>query len=195
MALSRERIAAELLKLLAAPHPAPAIRLMIDHGIFSPVLPEIEDVEPLEQLIVREAAAMVAGDPLRRLAALIGPGVPVARDIAGRLKLSRSAARRLTTAATRETDRPEALAYRHGLDSAIDLILLGNGPVDALDALAGWHRPQLPLGGGVLIARGLAPGPAVATTLGAIERRWIAEGFPAGDVLEAIVAEELSRAT
>jgi poly(A) polymerase len=195
MALSRERIAAELLKLLAAPHPAPAIRLMIDHGIFSPVLPEIEDVEPLEQLIAREAAAMVAGDALRRLAALIRPGVSLARDIAARLKLSRSAARRLTTAATREMDRPEALAYRHGLDSAIDLILLNNGPVDALDALTGWHRPQLPLSGGVLIARGLAPGPVVATTLGAIERRWIAEGFPAGDVLEAIVAEELSRAT
>lgn len=195
MALSRERIAAELLKLLAAPHPAPAIRLMIDHGIFSPVLPEIEDVEPLEQLIVREAAAMVAGDALRRLAALIGPGVSLARDIAARLKLSRSAARRLTTAATREADRPEALAYRHGLDSAIDLILLGNGPVNALDALTGWHRPQLPLSGGALIERGLAPGPVVATTLGAIERRWIAEGFPAGDALEAIVAEELSRAT
>ena len=69
MALSRERIAAELLKLLAAPQPAPAVRLMIDHGIFAPVLPEIRDAEPLEQLIAREAAAKVAGDPLRRLAA------------------------------------------------------------------------------------------------------------------------------
>jgi poly(A) polymerase len=194
MALSRERIAAELLKLLAAPQPAPAVRLMIDHGIFAPVLPEIGDAEPLEQLIAREAAAKVAGDPLRRLAALIGCDTALARDIGARLKLSKNATRRLTTAATRDADRPKALAYRHGLDSAIDLILLGNGPLDALDALAGWQRPQLPIGGGVLIARGLAPGPVVATTLTIIEQRWIAEGFPVGDALEAIVAEELSRA-
>jgi poly(A) polymerase len=194
MALSRERIAAELLKLLAAPRPAPAVRLMIDHGIFAPVLPEISDAGPLEQLIAREAAAKVAGDPLRRLAALIGPGATLARDIGARLKLSKNAARRLTTAATRDVDRPAALAYRHGLDSAIDLVLLGDGSLNALEAIAGWQRPQLPLGGGVLIARGLAPGPVVATTLTIIEQRWVAEGFPVGDALEAIVAEELSRA-
>jgi poly(A) polymerase len=52
----------------------------------------------------------------------------------------------------------------------------------------------LPLGGGVLIARGLAPGPVVATTLAMIEQRWVAQGFPVGDALEAIVAEELNRA-
>jgi poly(A) polymerase len=194
MALSRERIAAELLKLLAAPQPAPAVRLMIDHGIFAPVLPEVRDAEPLEQLIARETAAKVAGDPLRRLAALIGADAARARDIGARLKLSKNAARRLTTAATRDADRPKALAYRHGLDSAIDLVLLGNGPLDALDGLTGWQRPQLPLGGGVLIARGLAPGPVVATTLAMIEQRWVAQGFPVGDALEAIVAEELNRA-
>lgn len=195
MALSRERIAAELLKLLAAPHPAPTIRLMIDHGIFAPVLPEIRDAGPLETLIAREAAAKMAGDPLRRLAALIGPDATLAGDIAARLKLSRTAARRLTTAAARDAGRPDALAYRHGLDSAIDLVLLGDGRLSELDMLYGWQRPQLPLGGGVLIARGLAPGPVVAATLAAIERRWIEEGFPAGDALDAIVADALSRAT
>jgi poly(A) polymerase len=167
---------------------------MIDHGIFAPVLPEVRDAEPLEQLIARETAAKVAGDPLRRLAALIGADSARARDIGARLKLSKNAARRLTTAATRDADRPKALAYRHGLDSAIDLVLLGNGPLDALDGLTGWQRPQLPLGGGVLIARGLAPGPVVATTLAMIEQRWVAQGFPVGDALEAIVAEELNRA-
>ncbi len=195
MALSRERIAAELLKLLAARNPAPTIGLMIEHGILAPVLPEIVDASPLERLVEREEAARVAGAPLRRLAALIGPDVARARDIGARLKLSNTAVRRLAAAATRETDRPEALAYHHGLDSAIDLVLLGNGPPVGLGALENWQRPRLPIGGGTLIASGLAAGPVVAATLAAIEARWVAAGFPVGGELDAIVAEELSRAT
>ncbi len=195
MALSRERIAAELLKLLAAENPVPAVRVMIEHGIFAPVLPEIVDAAPLETLIAREAAAQVAGDPVRRLAALIESDPALARDIGARLKLSNHNVRRLVTAASRATGRPNALAYRHGLESAVDLILLGDGSVAALGVLKGWQRPQLPLGGGALIARGLAPGPIVAQTLSKIEARWVNAGFPDGPVLDAIVSEELSRAT
>ncbi len=195
MALSRERIAAELLKLLAADDPVPAVRVMIEHGIFAAVLPEIADAAPLETLVAREAAAGVAGDPVRRLAALVGPDPARARDIGARLKLSNHMVKRLATAAARHADRPDALAYRHGPESAVDLILLGAGPVTAVGALDGWQRPQLPLGGGALIAHGLAPGPIVARTLSQIESRWIEAGFPDGPALDAIVAEELSRAT
>jgi poly(A) polymerase len=195
MALSRERIAAELLKLLAANAPVPAVCVMIEHGIFAPVLPEIVDVAPLETLIAREAAAHIAGDPVRRLAALIAPDPVLARDIGTRLKLSNSNVRRLMTAALRVNDRPDALAYRVGLDSAVDLILLGEGPAAAVGVLKDWQRPQLPLGGGMLIARGLAPGPIVARTLTRIEARWVEAGFPVGDTLDAIVADELSRAS
>ncbi len=193
MALSRERIAGEMLKLLAAPQPVPVVRLMIEKGIFAPVLPEITDAAALDHLVAREAAAQVDGNPLRRLAALIGPDAALARDVGGRLKLSNSATRRLTAAAGRHLGKPEALAYRHGLDSAVDLILIGDEPLSALDALAGWKRPQLPFGGGALIARGLPPGPVVARTLAAVEARWVAEGFPAGELLEKIVTDELSR--
>jgi poly(A) polymerase len=195
MALSRERIAAELLKLLAASDPSPVVHVMIEHGIFAPVLPEVVDAEPLETLIAREAAAHIAGDPVRRLAALIAPDPALARDIGARLKLSNNIVRRLATAASRATDRPDALAYRHGLDSAVDLILLGDEPLTALGALKDWHRPQLPLGGGMLIARGLPPSPLVAQTLARIEARWVEAGFPDGTALDAIVADELSRAS
>ena len=37
---------------------------------------------------------------------------------------------------------------------------------------------MLPIGGGDLIALGLRAGPVVAATLQAVERQWIAEGFP-----------------
>ncbi|CAA9506925.1 MAG: CCA tRNA nucleotidyltransferase, partial [uncultured Sphingomonadaceae bacterium] len=52
MALSRERIADELLKLLALPRPAPTVRIMADAGLLKPVLPEIwsEGVSSLEAL-------------------------------------------------------------------------------------------------------------------------------------------------
>ncbi|MGA9581895.1 MAG: CCA tRNA nucleotidyltransferase, partial [Allosphingosinicella sp.] len=40
------------------------------------------------------------------------------------------------------------------------------------------QRPRLRVGGGELIAMGLAPGPVVARTLQAVEREWAESGFP-----------------
>src|SRR4051812_5229558 len=71
MALSRERIASELLKLLVAPGAVAAVALMIDHAILRAVLPEITDGAPLATLADREAASAIAPDPIRRLAASI----------------------------------------------------------------------------------------------------------------------------
>ena len=195
MALSRERIAAELVKLLGAEDPAPVMVLMIANGILKPVLPELNDTAPLARLVTRERHAGVAGDGVRRLAALIGPEPALATAIGTRLKLSSHNIKRLSRAASRANDRPDALAYRYGIEGATDLILLGSGEIGALAALAGWERPQLPFGGGLLITRGLAAGPVVAQTLAKIEARWIEAGFPGGPELEAIVAEELSRAS
>lgn len=195
MALSRERIAAELLKLLGADDPAPVMALMIANGIIKPVLPELTDTTALARLVNREHNAGVAGDGVRRLAALIGPQPALSSAIGTRLKLSNHTIKRLSRAATRATGRPDALAYRYGIEGATDLILLCDGEIGALAALTGWERPQLPIGGGQLIIRGLNAGPIVAQTLARIEARWIDTGFPDGPTLEAIVAEELSRAS
>ena len=183
MALSRERIADELTKLLALPDPLTAVRLMVERGILKPVLPEIgpEGVERLERLARREAQAGVAPDPIRRLAALLPADADKAAAVAARLRLSNRSARRLATAARREPDdsRPaEVLAYMIGADEAADRILLGEGEPASTAALAGWQRPRLRVGGGDLIAMGLTPGPVVARTLQAIEREWAEAGFP-----------------
>ncbi len=45
MALSRERIAAELLRLLVAVHAVRVVELMIERRIFVPVLPEIDGAD------------------------------------------------------------------------------------------------------------------------------------------------------
>jgi poly(A) polymerase len=180
MALSRERIADELLKLLALPAPAETAALMVEHGVLRPVLPEIVDAAPLARLVGRESEAGVAPDPVRRLAALLPPDPEVAAAVAARLRLSKRAAKRLASAAIPDDGSdPAILAYRIGREEAVDRILLGPREARVARALEGWERPRLKLGGGDLIAMGLSAGPEVARTLQAVERAWGAAGFPA----------------
>jgi poly(A) polymerase len=179
MALSRERIADELLKLLALPDPAPTVEVMVDHGIFRPVLPEIESADALTTLIEAERQAGIAPEAVRRLAALLPADSDIAASIAARLRLSRRQAKRLVTAAGRDLDEPEVLAYEIGAAEAVDRLLLA-GRIDVdLEALQTRPRPRLPISGGDLIAMGLAPGPVVAATMQAVEREWARSGFPA----------------
>jgi poly(A) polymerase len=191
MALSRERIADELTKLLALPEPAATVRLMVARGIFRPVLPEIGEAgaERLERLVEREKQAGTPPDPLRRLAALLPADPEVAGAVAARLRLSNKAQRRLTTAGRRDgaATLPEVLAYQLGRDEAADRILLGDSDLTALKALDGWKRPKLAVGGGDLIAMGLDAGPLVARTLQAVEREWAESGF-AGEAEQRTIA-------
>lgn len=182
MALSRERIASELLKLLVAAQAVRVVTLMIDHGIFRAVLPEIVDATPLAELAEREAAAGIAPDAIRRLATLIPPAT--AESVGARLKLSNADRKRLCAATQGPGDEgPRALAYRVGMASAIDRLLLSGEDVSALHE---WTPPALPIGGGALVARGLSKGPQVAAVLRAIETRWIADGFPPADRVDQI---------
>ncbi|WP_293882689.1 CCA tRNA nucleotidyltransferase [Sphingomonas sp.] len=193
MALSRERIADELLKLLATATPAAAITLMLARGILRPVLPEITDARGLARLVEREADAGVAGDTVRRLAALIGPDAAVAEAIALRLRLSKAKARRLVAACTvGEVEPVAALAYRLGVQGAEDRLLIGDGPTTALAELAAWKAPVLPMSGGALIERGIASGPEVSRTLAEIEEAWIVAGFPTGATFAALVERVLA---
>lgn len=116
-ALSKERVGAELRKLLSAPDPAPATASMARAGILTAILPGTDD-RALAPLIHLE------GDEhprwLRRLAALGG------QDPTDSLRLSRAESRDLATlrdeaAATRT---PAALAHLHGATLATDAILL-----------------------------------------------------------------------
>ena len=184
MALSRERIAAELLKLLVAPKAVEVVRLMAARGILAPVLPEIDvqGVARFAALAERETATGIAPAAIRRLAALVP--TYTAESIGARLKLSNIDRKRLI-GATGGSDGgdPQVLAYRIGPEAAIDRLLLsGDDPATIVD----WTPPRLPLSGGALVTRGLVAGPAVAAALKAVESQWIAEGFPAQPRVEAI---------
>ena len=194
MALSRERIADELLKLLGLPDPAPTLRIMLDRRILRPVLPEIDGARlaQLKLLMTAENEAHAEPEALRRLAALLPRDPAIAESVAARLRLSNKAKKRLACAAADDAlQPPRSLAYRFGRDCAIDRLLL-SGRAKEADEIAHWHAPRLPISGGALIKRGLAEGPGIARTLRRIEDRWVDAGFPGGADFEQIVDEALS---
>lgn len=191
MALSRERIADELLKLLALDDPTPTVRLMLDRGIFVPVLPEITDAARLDALVAAERSASIDADPLRRLSALLPTDPKIVERVAARLKLSNKAKKRLVSAADLSlglSARP--LAYRLGVEGAVDRLLLAGQPDDAT-SIARWSPPRLPISGGDLITRGIPQGPEVAQMLRRIEDAWEAADFPKGQEFDRLVDRQL----
>ena len=193
--LSRERVADELLRLLALPDPGETVERMWNRAVLRVILPEtsLGQVENLRNLIAREADQQFAPDPVRRLAALLPPSPDVAEIVAARLRLSKAQRARLVSAAERlgsDAENRQALAYDLTVPFAVDrLLLLGE---DAR-TIREWEPPIFPLKGGAIVARGVGAGPEVARILQAVERRWISEGFPHEDRVQALLDEELSR--
>jgi poly(A) polymerase len=195
MALSRERIADELLKLLAVSDPVATVTIMLERDVLKPVIPEIDSGawRQLQALIAAEQEAEIPADPLRRLSALLPRDPQTASTVAARLKLSNRARKRMACAAEPDVSVPRAAAYRNGVECAVDRLLLAGRPADARE-IAAWTPPRLPIGGGALIKRGLVEGPQVSRTLRAIENCWIEAGFPTGEQFESIVEKALSNA-
>jgi poly(A) polymerase len=197
MALSRERIRDELLKLLLAPGAVAVVRLMLDRGVLLAVLPEIDAVERLDRTVRREAVTGEEPSGLRRLVALL-PSEAV-ESVGARLKLSNLERKRIALAAQPLlTEDERELRYRLGEVGALDQLLLSALPEEVvaakIAALKRWSPPRFPLTGGALVTRGLDRGPDVARTLQAIERQWIAEGFPPEPRVEQLADEAVAQA-
>jgi len=187
--LSRERIASELMALLALPDPAQTVTRMAQLGVLREILPEAAPAA-LAPLIAAEQAQGHAPEALRRFAALL-PADPATAELVGaRLRLSIAQRKHLTLVAARSTPEGSArtLAYRVGRHAAIDRLLLTGASSAPLDH---WDIPQFPLKGGAIVARGVKAGPDVARILRVVETRWLAEGFPDAARVEALLVEEL----
>ena len=192
--LSRERIAAELLALLALPDPHPTLERMRANGVLGVILPEAcaAQLAALARLIAAEAGQGFAPDPVRRLAALLPPSPDVAETVAARLRLSKAQRNRLVSAAERnagDAADPHALAYRLTVPLAIDRLLLTGADARGLRE---WNVPAFPLKGGAIVARGVSAGPDVARILQQVESRWVAEGFPDSARIAAMLDEALA---
>lgn len=188
--LSRERVGMEMMNLLGLPDPAPTVARMADLGVLAVILPEA-DPAALSALVAAEQAQGIGPDPLRRLAALLPAQPTLAEQIAARFRLSGAQKKRLSTAAAREAGAGDAraLAYRLGRESALDRLLIAGADASPLND---WQIPQFPLKGGKIVARGVSAGPEVARTLCRVEDRWIAEGFPDAERVDALLDAELA---
>lgn len=186
LALSRERIASELLKLLALPDPRHAISLMIDHKIFAPFLPELKNdaQQSFNRLYAREQHYAVAPSLPARILSLLPRDAATAQKVAMRLKLSNAMRAEMVCRVKSELPSKRnvrALAYHESIGCARDAAMLFSDDDDlsaSLILLKEWFVPDFPLKGGELVSRGLPIGPMVAQTLKIIERKWIDEDFP-----------------
>lgn len=174
--LSRERIGAEVKKLLSAPDPAPSVAAMAQSGVLAQILAGA-DARALPILVHLEQETGTAPDAMRRLACLGG------EDVAERLRLSKAEARHLDhlrDSLGAMTGAGE-LAYRLGADAARDVILLRSAMFETPPPNG--FQAEIETGSTVrfpVTAKDLQPefsGPALGAELRALEQRWIDSGF------------------
>lgn len=184
--LSAERVRVELLKLLAAPNPVPALTAMAETGVLATLLPEAGAFGRLVAL-----TGIDDRDPLRRLAALI---VRDGAGVADRLRMSNAEKGRLAAmvppaavlAANMDKPAQRQALYDTGPDIFRDLVLLawsadGERRADAwrgmLETANAWDDPHLPIKGADILQLGVAKGPEVGRLVSAVEAWWRGQDF------------------
>jgi poly(A) polymerase len=193
--LSAERVAAELLKLLAAEDPRPAVRLMAQTGVLAEVLPEAQGLERFERLVEIETEMLFTEDAELRLAALLPDDPPTAVQLAQRLRLSNALRDRLIVALASEPrlvswmspKETRKLVYRLGADALCDRVSLAWAASDRPAATTQWRAllptarsftpPRFPLSGEEVMAAGVPEGPLVGEVRREVERWWVDNDF------------------
>jgi poly(A) polymerase len=198
--LSRERVRAELLKLVAARRAVEVVQALADSGFAQRFLGGVVELGRFARAVGFEHEEGGHPDPVHRLAAL---AVMVAEDadrLRELLRLSGAEHARLAAYAgvlARMKSRAQALdaaAIRRfvaeaGIAMVRDVLTATEGePRPRLigDGLAAYRRfaageeaaPQFPLKGADLVRRGIAKGPEVGRRLDRAREAWLAEGCP-----------------
>lgn len=197
--LSRERVRAELIKLLPAPRAGEVVATMGECGFLEPILGGAGYPARLSRLVAIEAARGLRPDPILRLAALSVAIEEDAERLREKLRLANAEAGRLRSAAAalmalhgREAPPSfqglRTLLFSAGREAASDALMLAHAeaqasPSDEAFAAAGRFladspEPRLPIGGADLIARGVAAGRPVGRALRVFQALWIRAGFP-----------------
>ncbi len=206
--LSRERIRAELFKLLVARRAGEITRIFSETGLLGPLIASAPWPSRLERLL--QLGAADPPDALLRLAALCVNLPEDAERLRDMLRLSNQEHQRLESCA-------EVLVTLHGLEEPPNLPMLMRlafqyGKLAACDGLAlaqaeasslfraYWENAimflrnaeelKLPFSGEDLKVRGLAEGRAIGEALKELQQRWIETGFPSNsDVLVRMLDE------
>ena len=193
--LSGERIAKELLTLLAADDPRASVRLMAATGVLGEVLPGAGSLGRFEKLVSIETEMLFTCDAELRLAALLPDDQDVARAVAATLRLSNVQRERLCAALNPQLSLQSWMSprearryvYRLGAPAFCDRVMLQWAASDrpaatiqwrALLPLAqSWPVPTLPLAGEEVVAAGVPRGPMVGAVLREVESWWIENDF------------------
>jgi poly(A) polymerase len=220
--LSRERVRAELMKLLAARRARDVTRDMTHAGVLGPVLAGAPNPDRLARVKRMEGTCARAPDATLRLAGLCVQVEEDALRLRERLRLSNAESQRLTRAARaivelhgRETPPASGdlrrFVHRHGAQAAGDALILAcaesradpdadveHGPwaLWAQAARAAYASPPMtsPFAGADLIARGVARGPAMGAALKRLEAEWAAADFPREPVELARILDKVAPA-
>jgi poly(A) polymerase len=190
--LSGERIQAEMIKLLGAADPLPALRLMAETGVLAHVIPGRVALARLTRLLEIGPNS----DVMVRLAALLRPppaDLETAEEVAARWRLANRDADRLRGITRDPLPELGALPaarvrdlYRLGAERYADLVRIaaaeGDGDMpaalaDALAAADSWQPRRLPVGGDDILALGVPGGPQIGVILAALEAWWMARDF------------------
>jgi poly(A) polymerase len=193
--LSGERVQKELLRLLQARSPLLSLRAMERASILVEILPGDLQLDRVARLVDIENANRREPDKLLRLAALLPDDAKVARKLSQSLKLSNADKERLIEAldadkrisASLSPRETRQLLYRLGKRCFADQALLrwADAKRDAKDAAwrkllklaESWKKPDLPIDGRDVMAKGIDEGPKIGTTLRALEEEWIEADF------------------
>ena len=205
--LSRERIGAELMKLLATKRAVEAIADMSGAGLLGPLVGGVVNAQRLENIVAFEHLFALLPDPLLRLASACLLIAEDAHRLRNALRLSNAQEARLIEAATAQLDLHSGLIanrelpaflYRHGRRAALDGMTLAFRPGDdeawraAHNFLRDTPEVRLPVGGADIMARGVKPGPAVGEALKRLQALWIRAGFPQDtDTLARLIDEAI----
>jgi poly(A) polymerase len=209
--LSRERIRAELLKLLRARRAVEVCAEICADGLLHPLTGLAPNPARLARLVALSEG--VPPDPLLRLAALCVTLSEDAERLRERLRLSNAEAGRLEEAARAlislhgqseppGSDKLQGLLFRHGRQAAADAILLAQADASpehdeawllARKFLQVTEEPRLPFSGTDMIARGITEGRAVGEALRELQARWVKAGFPLDKASLAQLLNDISR--
>lgn len=184
--LSGERIRQELLRLLEADDPLPALERMSEAGIWPEIGIAGVDLPVLAAYIRIEEGAV---DPIPRLAALLTPDAE-SGCVASRLRLSGREASALRSIRSLAVETPPtadgigAYLYRYGSELARfagHLAIARGTDADSWQAVVmaaeKWQPKTFPLRGRDLLDAGMSPGAEVGNLLGSVEDWWVDRGF------------------
>jgi poly(A) polymerase len=210
--LSRERIRMEMLKLLVARHPVPALAIMTETGLLEQVLGGVPLLASFANMIKLEAVLALPPDPVRRLGALAVTVAEDAERLRERWRLANVEFERLQSIAkgwkriTSELGErgARALLYRLGGERFTDRVLTAwtRSPQGAADVAwhliatlpARWSAPAFPLKAAHFLERGVPKGPRLGAALAAAEEAWIAADFPRDKAALQAIAEAAAAA-